>query len=940
MARNIETQNPTAPFQGSTSGYSGPAGVGALAVDNFSIMRDVVPDAVKIFKDVMGTANEGAFKQGQADRASVNNAVTSSGKLIEEESWLTRDAYSQGVKFTDFTNAQLKTQQGLSDQAAASIKAGDNMDQYTQKAKVHLAKLNDQIDILGLTGAARNVALDQVVEYTVTGQKAYQKTLENNATMNYKKGLNNTSVLTMGAVTQSPDQATAGQNFATGWDSMLAYGLNGDPVNGADDAGKSFLGAVASWTKQMNPSSTEGYMQLNGALDFLDSPRSDSIPSDIKASMLKGLNTKRTEFNDMHNTIRLDSMQRIATQGKITGNYDLDAAKAVMVDASSALVDARITPANYNTLSNSYYDMYAQSNKTGAVNFTNEFGNAYDLAGDPSGPANQRDYWLKKITQEKGANPLPVIDAAVAKAAELGNRQLSIGAYKLLTGPVVSALGGNPADIRANPDGTSTAAWDGMRSKWEEYGATGRADLQHEMLMSIPDSYQRETLKVMLDQGGRDDLATSAEQYAATYMTLKSRSASTYNQVVLELADVDESMFGQKAGSRTSSRYFYHRGDAAQKMYLMEIQSLADRSRNSLLANGVLYSDASGLFRELSAKNLIVQTKDGPMALPAGTLEGLTYTSAKGKSIQPTAAHFGKIVDSLKEDVIQKLGDSADPGFIMDTWLEPENLFARMAGGRMYIQAMDDDGNSVGQEFEYDRNAMIAQLGVVEQANVATTIEGHSKAHNGPRGRLQEVVIPTNKGNFPDNNVKSLIKENIIQVEGYFEGLTKPNVDKKDEFGRVIPWTQDDYLVGNSITYRTLKEHLGQADADLFVSLSYDVSNPEFTALDDKFFESFHKPLNDGIRAAGLPMPDQNAPVYSSMGVPMKSYDKQYVALADALYHGGRGGMDDMIEVFQAAGLGTMEGKRLAIELLEKSPIYRSGNVARNAMLMKSVTSM
>ena len=63
-------------------------------------MKDVLPTLSKIADGVMGTANEEAFKQGQVDQASdmlnIGNTVDSAAALIQQSSWLTKEAYTQG----------------------------------------------------------------------------------------------------------------------------------------------------------------------------------------------------------------------------------------------------------------------------------------------------------------------------------------------------------------------------------------------------------------------------------------------------------------------------------------------------------------------------------------------------------------------------------------------------------------------------------------------------------------------------------------------------------------------------------------------------------------------------------------------------------------------------------------------------------------------------
>ncbi len=272
--RDIKDAQIANPLQGSVSGRQS-NNVPVLEQDNFSIMRDVVPKAVGIFTGVMNTANEAAFKEGQADRAAdaqhMSGAVDQTAALVAERSWLTRDAYEQGVKYQDFTETQLDIQQRIKQQSTDSAEAGDSVEVFSNKIKKHLATLNDRVHASGLQGQYRAAAQDQLLGYIATTQKTYQGDLETVTTDRIKRGASQQSAAAVEAIAKSGgDLGAVLAHLQTNWINANNSGSMLDRKKSLSIASKNQAGTIENILAKVNPSSPQDNETVNGISIWLD----------------------------------------------------------------------------------------------------------------------------------------------------------------------------------------------------------------------------------------------------------------------------------------------------------------------------------------------------------------------------------------------------------------------------------------------------------------------------------------------------------------------------------------------------------------------------------------------------------------------------------------------------------------------------------------------
>jgi len=939
IKRDVQTPKGQQPNALKTGGFSFNTGQQQYTpdeLDNFSFMRDVMPGLTAVTKDVMGQANQQAFLQGQADRASISTDVTTSAQMIEERSWLTRDSYAQGVKYNDYTEAQLATQAGISRQAQESVLKGESLEAFTQKVKPNLAKLTNKISDLGLTGKAKEAALNEVIEYTTVAQKAYQGALEVRTEYLFNDGMAKTAAGMTNTLAQAPDELSAAGVAMGGWDSMYQAAVLFDPTTGADTAGKNFVSAIKLWSNKMNPNSPQDVARLNGLLTFLHDPSSNNMPADQHAALSEALDGVRVEINNTDNLVRLDNMKRLETVGAVSGVYDIDSASRVRDDAMVALREHRISPNQFNTLNDKYYNFIEQANKNG--------GNNIKMYGSvpPQDQKKQSKFLIEQTIGKYGNAPEVIVPKLMEMANQYSSPTLMKDAATLVSSPAVVALsaGGDALRVNTEGQGLQSHSYETFKQMWGTWGQAGESHKQDALLASIPDGYSSETMRILMDHYPQLSAADAADKYTVLYDKLRQTQQSQLNRAVVTNDTLDDMPWGQLLGNTTSAQVGYERKPAIQAMHVNDINLALSANRNWLLSESAVYSDDKGAVRVAVNNGLIVNTRTGPVAVPKEAYDTYSTTDAKGRKIKMTPSGMVRMIDAVKDRMILDLGDS-DPVFLLpDNKVEPENIYTEFKGGRLLLTAMDDDGGKIGQTQVFDRDELLPYTEVQPTAGETLVGSAFNKTTNGRNGQTQSWIIPENKGSFGDNLTKAAISKHRINAEGYFTHLSEPKTPKKVD-GKVVPWTEGEYLIGNSIQKQTLVQHLGAEQAARYIELASDVGNPEFQLLDDQFQESYHKPLLPAIEKAGLPLPGTRGILNpnSRDGTVLRDYTPQYVAMSDALYHGGYGGLQTMTTIMQLARSGPA-GKRDAIAMLEKASFYKQSGTRRAKSLRDSVESL
>ena len=107
-----------------------------------SVLPSVIQTAAEVGTSMLATAREKAYVQGQVDYYAKN---------IQEHSWLTQDAYEQGLRVSDFSEGMLTYQSKVKELARSSVEAGDSLSVFTDKMAPLIQDMQQRVQNTGLS---------------------------------------------------------------------------------------------------------------------------------------------------------------------------------------------------------------------------------------------------------------------------------------------------------------------------------------------------------------------------------------------------------------------------------------------------------------------------------------------------------------------------------------------------------------------------------------------------------------------------------------------------------------------------------------------------------------------------------------------------------------------------------------------------------------------
>ena len=313
-----------------------------------TLLTETLPALAKITEGIMNTAKENAFKQGQVDQASdmlgMGNTVDSANALIENASWLTKDAYTQGVRLQEFTEGQLEVQAAIQKQIQLSADADEPLSVFSQKVKPILAKMNVKVARAGLQGKAKDAAFDQILGYTVAAQKSYQETMEAKATNTFNLALNQNSAFHLDGFTNSSTLEDAVAQIDSLYNSTRMAAESRDPSTATDVTGKQLFAFVDQFSTRAVEASPADMMRINSALAWLyNSPNAKNLPLDIREKMQVSLNAAQARVHEFNYNQALLQIQGAETAFKTTGTFDPDFVKRAYAYVANGELDQTIS---------------------------------------------------------------------------------------------------------------------------------------------------------------------------------------------------------------------------------------------------------------------------------------------------------------------------------------------------------------------------------------------------------------------------------------------------------------------------------------------------------------------------------------------------------------------------------------------------------------------
>ena len=220
-----------------------------------SAIQVLAPAISQFSQKYIKTKQDDAFLEGVTDHAA---------GAIEEQSWLTREQYNQGVNYSVFGGKLNEANEKIAVLAQESAKNGDTTQVFNQKIKEVMFGVNAELDKLGLSGDARKLAQKQILEVPVTSLKAFEKRRQEEFTFNVQAGnasMVNNAMNTMRVSGFDPN--TIADTTLTAYASLVNTPRSIGSKNPFEDAGKDLSTAMVSQLKAMNMADPQNRDVLN-----------------------------------------------------------------------------------------------------------------------------------------------------------------------------------------------------------------------------------------------------------------------------------------------------------------------------------------------------------------------------------------------------------------------------------------------------------------------------------------------------------------------------------------------------------------------------------------------------------------------------------------------------------------------------------------------------
>jgi hypothetical protein len=967
MPRDIKDAQIANPLQGSVSGRQG-NNIAVLEQDDFSIMRDVVPKAVGIFTGVMNTANEAAFKEGQADRAAdaqhMSGAVDQTAALVAERSWLTRDAYEQGVKYQDFTETQLDIQQRIQQQSSESAEAGDSVEVFSNKIKKHLATLNDRVHSSGLQGQARAAAQDQLLGYIATTQKAYQGDLEAVTTDRIKRGASQQSAATVEAVAKSGgDVGAVLTHLQTNWVNANSSASLIDRKKSLSIASKNQAGTIENILAKVNPSSPQDNETVNGISVWLDQTEHGMDP-DVVDQLRGKIDSTMQLTRGVNASILADRGNALAESISTGGALDVTSASRYEQDLRNAGATQRISTSDMQSQLGALSKLRIKANKAmGEVISAVDMQPQQRLAAGITDSKHAKSY--SQYAAKLYANdPLKVGPALIQQGVDFSNPELIKQGVGYLINPLLTKTAGRTGAELANED--NTEAEQSLRVITGLFnGNMGNTGLQGTLLKGMPEGDERTAFFNILAENKTLDMPTFANKFAEEKVRVKQRRESgVATKITFDSKFIDDnsSAFGQLGGlnSATGSEWFHAVSDEVKTNQAAELTDHYKRNAGVLKDRGWNIDTPAMAMAAMRSEGMLIRMPQGE--IPMSTLGRQMFTGTSGKldveKTQATLIELGErmVIDkgefARTQSVFSALtgGDLASgdntisdmmrgTNGILSSKLNIDNMRYDITDGGVTVQAYTDEGTPIaGAKHHYPawevREAVNKPLEPGAISNAVASIPGRVSAWrreyitkqtsgNGPvidkvmsgtygDRDLVEIYPDTNKVFGGSNYVKSAVHRQLYADENFIK--TPRATD---------PARPEVITVGYGVTESTYKDMMGADKWDMYVkAASYGRDYPPFMKMHDDFFNAYftQHSMADLVSTAGLPPLDESV---TDPGV--------YKTLASMNWHGPKSA-----QVMARAIKSVREGGEVdeAIAAVQSTPAYQQSKGARRQAIL------
>ena len=255
--------------------------------------------------------NETDFLEAMVDHAA---------GTIKEQSWLTPDAYTQGLAYSNFIDKQTKLTAALPQLAQETLDAGGDLDAFKTKMKPMLADLTKELENSGLEGEALLAAQKQNITFAASAMDTFQKNRE----VRLQQAVTAANYKTTNAAVGGWFASGANPQDLTGYLNGAFEQLKANNANSTDPIGvaSNFISdTVKSLARRANPATPYGQQAIQGIAMFANSEVAQGMSPKAYNELQEILSDKQQAVMDYNGNVmeqELTEAERMFDSGQLT----------------------------------------------------------------------------------------------------------------------------------------------------------------------------------------------------------------------------------------------------------------------------------------------------------------------------------------------------------------------------------------------------------------------------------------------------------------------------------------------------------------------------------------------------------------------------------------------------------------------------------------------
>lgn len=872
---------------GNTQGFGFAPGNMRQVQDNTtkasSFLEALLPGATELAVKKTKQMQQSAFIQGQSDKVS---------GLVTEQSWLTDDAYNQGKAFQTYTDELAAFPSSLQEDARVSAESGENLDTYTKRIQPKLRQISDRMASLGLSGDALVAAQEQLLGTMAGAQKEYQKAREQDVLRKVDRGNSSINATAVSAIVSTNDASAIGHSLSTAFENTYQSNRLFFPKEANTTASKNTYGAIQVAVAGMNPADPEHVQKLRGIDGWLRSDAAAVLDPDVRAKALELTNGRFRDVQEAQSVYDTQKVQGLALTVKQGQPVDLSIFDSEIAQARQDMQTGRKTPQQAQQYINQIHAIQMKATKdlgTGAFLVTAQ---TTDVLGNGHTLQEQTKATLTAVTQQYGTD----YAGAAAAGMNLGQRQRNMGTITasatLATSQFVPAFTMSGVELKEANDGQQGEAFSGFVSMYREGGLNNNPGMQAALLDAIPKGDQAAVELYMRELPGDSpvDLRTAVPAIAQIKQRITDFTArGGVAGVRIDSTVFESSLWGGSADT-AGAELGNQPSDAVLSVVTGNANSLYVRNSMVLATKGYTITDGISATKAMVKENMVMRTKAGPVFINPDWVKAVGVEGVASNN-QFLADAIGKRRAMYAEFV----GGRA----------VPEDVVVEVRGTTMALRGYDGDGNPLPEQYieassireDIDNTITMAAQGAPRK------LIGSAQA-----GRATFGITSDWGDAFGNNYLGSLIGQHLANAEGYVSKPTKTDTR----------YTEDE-VIGIGVNLTANPEWRAEFEA---------VRSPEEMAqVTGRFVKEHYKDWTEVSKSAGLPDANDQLSQY---------YKPAYIALADAYWHGGKGGGVSYAAILTKARQDVAE----AMTDLKATAYYKQSGKSRRQALEAGISAV